>query len=101
MVRINPLAPTSAPETINTLLRITNPAAQAASPEKLFSKAITTGISAPPIGITKRTPNIKAKEQIRINSSTLLKLDNPRAIISNPTSTRESKSKELTICCPL
>ena len=62
---------------------------------------MTTGISAPPIGITKRTPNIKAKEQIRINSSTLLKLDNPRAIISNPTSTRESRSKELTICCPL
>ena len=56
-VRIKPLAPTRDPATINTLLVITKPAAQAANPEKLLSKAITTGISAPPIGITNKIPN--------------------------------------------
>ena len=60
-VSINPLAPTKAPATISTLFKITNPAAQAAKPEKLLSRAITTGISAPPIGITNKIPSIKAK----------------------------------------
>ena len=40
---------------------MTKPAAQAAKPEKLLSKAITTGISAPPIGITNNTPSMKAR----------------------------------------
>ena len=30
------------------------------NPEKLFKRAITTGISAPPIGITNKTPKMKA-----------------------------------------
>ena len=60
LVKIKPLAPTNAPATISTLLRITNPAAHAANPEKLFKRAITTGISAPPIGITNKTPKMKA-----------------------------------------
>ena len=64
LVRISPLAPTKAPATIKTLFRITNPAAQAAKPEKLFKRAITTGMSAPPIGMTNRTPNMKARRQI-------------------------------------
>ena len=45
---------------------MTNPAAHAARPEKLFNRAITTGISAPPMGITNKTPNIKAKAIKRI-----------------------------------
>ena len=69
-VKISPLAPTKAPATINTLFSITKPAAQAAKPEKLFNKAMTTGISAPPIGITKRTPRTIANPQ-RINKVSL------------------------------
>ena len=67
LVRIKPLAPTRAPATMRTLFKITNPAAHAASPEKLFSKAITTGISAPPIGITNKIPNTKANPISSIN----------------------------------
>ena len=57
LVRINPLAPTSEPDTISRLLFNTKPAAQAANPEYEFSRAMTTGISAPPIGIVIIMPN--------------------------------------------
>ena len=70
-VRIKPLAPTRAPATISTLLSMTKPAAQAAKPEKLLRSAITTGISAPPIGTTNKMPNrnAKAKRRIRVCSA--------------------------------
>ena len=56
ILRINPLAPTKQPATTSTVLVITKPAAAAPSPENEFNKAITTGISPPPIGITPNTP---------------------------------------------
>ena len=59
-----PDAPTSEPEMIKTLLLITKPAAAAANPEYEFSKAITTGMSAPPIEITSSTPNPRARNVI-------------------------------------
>ena len=55
-VKINPDAPTRAPEIINALLFNTNPVEDAAIPEYEFSNEITTGISAPPIGIVSATP---------------------------------------------
>ena len=51
-----PDAPTSAPLTIRTLFSSSKPVAAAASPVNAFSSEITTGMSAPPIGSTKRTP---------------------------------------------
>ena len=56
-VRTNPAAPTIEPAIIKTLLLMTNPVKAAATPEREFSRLTTTGISAPPIGSTKRIPS--------------------------------------------
>src|SRR5262249_43918274 len=50
-----PDAPTSIPLTMSTLFDSSNPVAAAARPVKALSSEITTGMSAPPIGSTKRT----------------------------------------------
>ena len=60
IVSIIPEAPTNVPATINTLLTSMNPAAAAASPENELRRATTTGISAPPIGITNSIPSTEA-----------------------------------------
>ena len=57
---MTPDAPTSEPAMISTLLSITNPVAAAAKPEYEFSRAMTTGMSAPPIGPTSRIPSTEA-----------------------------------------
>ena len=76
---------------------ITNPAAQAANPEKLFNKAITTGMSAPPIGITKRIPKIKAKLINKISVSLGLIIPCTKIMLT-PTSKIVKRSKPLTNC---
>ena len=48
------------PATIRTLFSSSKPLAATASPVKAFSSEITTGMSAPPIGSTKRTPKSSA-----------------------------------------
>ena len=55
-VRIKPLAPTSEPATIKTLFKSKRPANAAAIPDREFRREITTGISPPPIGVTKPKP---------------------------------------------
>ena len=55
-VSISPDAPTSAPAIINPLFIKTKPVAEAAIPEYEFNREITTGISAPPIGIVSVIP---------------------------------------------
>jgi hypothetical protein len=45
--------------TMSTLLTMTKPAAEAARPEKLLRKEITTGMSPPPIGMTPSTPSAR------------------------------------------
>ena len=55
-VSIVPDAPTSMPLTIRTLFSSSKPVAAAARPVNAFRSEITTGMSAPPIGRTKRTP---------------------------------------------
>ncbi len=57
---MNPDAPSSAPATMSTSLLIANPVAHAANPEYELSRATTTGMSAPPIGITNRMPRTNA-----------------------------------------
>ena len=61
IVSINPLAPTRDPATIKTLLSNNKPAKAAAIPDSELSKEITTGISPPPIGITKPIPATSVK----------------------------------------
>ena len=61
-VRISPAAPTIEPAMISTLLPITKPVNAAAIPDIEFSRLTTTGISAPPIGITKSTPSKQESE---------------------------------------
>ena len=68
-VKISPEAPTSDPAIISTLLSSTKPVAAAASPEHELSKAITTGISAPPIGNTSNKPNSEATPTIAQKAS--------------------------------
>ncbi len=60
LVRMPPEAPTSAPAMISAQFPMTNPAIATAVPVNAFSSEMTTGMSAPPIGITIETPNISA-----------------------------------------
>ena len=55
-VKINPDAPTKHPATIKAVFVNKIPAKAAAIPDREFSNDITTGISPPPIGITKQKP---------------------------------------------
>src|SRR5215470_10806738 len=57
LVKIPPDAPTRAPAMISAQLPITNPAMATAVPVNAFSSEITTGMSAPPIGMTIDIPN--------------------------------------------
>ncbi len=45
---------------ISAELSITNPAMAAATPDSEFRSEMTTGMSAPPIGVTPRMPRAKA-----------------------------------------
>src|SRR3954470_23433262 len=54
--RMNPDAPSREPEMIRITLPIAKPVAHDARPEYELSSATTTGMSAPPIGITSVTP---------------------------------------------
>jgi hypothetical protein len=56
LVRITPDAPTRDPAIISTVLLMTKPVAAAAKPEYEFKRAITTGMSAPPIDSVRSTP---------------------------------------------
>ena len=69
LVRIEPEAPTSMPATISAVLSSAMPAAAADRPVKAFSVEITTGMSAPPIGVTASTPKAPADSRISQNSS--------------------------------
>ena len=59
LVRIVPDAPTIIPATIIAVLSSARPAAAAESPVNAFSREITTGMSAPPIGSTTITPSAR------------------------------------------
>ena len=63
-----PEEPTSIPLTIRTSWRSSKPAAEAEIPVQALSREITTGMSAPPIGSTNRTPKASAAA-ISIKSS--------------------------------
>src|SRR6185436_8449375 len=52
MERMKPLVPSSAPAMIRTLLLMANPVALEERPAYEFRSEITTGMSAPPMGMT-------------------------------------------------
>ena len=79
LVRIPPDAPTSAPAMISAELSITNPAIATAVPVNAFSREITTGMSAPPIGITIDTPNTSDAAITTASAGTLGDADQVRA----------------------
>src|SRR5476651_2410188 len=58
--RRKPDAPSSAPQMMRMLLPRAKPVADAASPQYEFNSATTTGMSAPPMGITINTPSSAA-----------------------------------------
>ena len=64
-----PEEPTSAPVTINAEFCNVNPMPAAAQPEYELSIEMTTGMSAPPIGMMIRTPMRKLRAVIAQNSS--------------------------------
>ena len=64
-----PEDPTNAPVITRAKLLSVKPIIAAANPEYEFKTAITTGISAPPIGIIKRSPNTKERTLIIKNKS--------------------------------
>src|ERR1700721_2458134 len=58
--RLNPEEPSRAPATTRTLLFSTNPSRAAERPAYEFRSEMTVGMSAPPIGVTSKTPKKKA-----------------------------------------
>ena len=70
LVRMLPDAPTSAPAMIRTLLSMTNPAIATAVPVKALSSEMTTGMSAPPIGITIVTPKVRPSTRMITRAAT-------------------------------
>ena len=57
--KIAPEDPTNAPVIIKAVFSSVNPIPAAAQPEYEFNIDITTGMSAPPIGIINKIPNKK------------------------------------------
>ena len=62
--RMNPDAPSRAPAMMRTLLPMAKPIAEAARPAYEFSSAMTTGMSAVPMGSTSMTPNTNPRISI-------------------------------------
>ena len=95
LVRMPPDAPTSAPAMISAQFPMTKPAIATAVPVNAFSSEITTGMSAPPIGITIDTPKISAAT-MTMTSSTML----GEAIRYAPAPTATTASSMFTIRAP-
>ena len=91
-----PEAPTIMPATISDVLLSATPVAAALRPVKAFSVEMTTGMSAPPIGSTRKLPTIAAlisRTMIRISSC-------EPATIATPQATEISSSAPLTSAAP-
>ena len=56
MDRVTPAEPTRAPATISAMLLIARPLMATAVPVQALSTEMTTGMSAPPIGMTNTRP---------------------------------------------
>jgi hypothetical protein len=87
-----PEAPTSVPPMISAVLLSTKPVEAAASPVNALSSEITTGMSAPPIGSTKRNPKTSApsisKASQMPSSVTAVSAIAPRSVSANNATVR-------------
>ncbi len=63
-----PEEPTSVPATTIARLLMAKPSAATARPVKEFNSEITTGMSAPPMGMTIATPKNKARQNMTMNA---------------------------------
>jgi hypothetical protein len=90
-----PEAPTSIPLTIRTLFSSSNPVAAAARPVNAFNSEITTGMSAPPIGSTNRTPNNNDPP----TSAQISHCCSAPAAIAIPATNSARKSRAFSGCC--
>ena len=84
------------PLTISTLLSSSKPVAAAARPVNAFSSEITTGMSAPPIGSTNRTPKTRRAADERPQQPLVLHARDER----DPAARHARKSAALTNCWP-
>ena len=91
-----PDAPTSMPLTISTLFSSSKPVAAAARPVKALRSEITTGMSAPPIGSTNRTPKTNAPPTSAHSSHSCW----TPATSAIPAAAQARKSAALTNCWP-
>ena len=65
-VRMSPDAPTRQPDTIRTVFWIGKPANAAARPDRAFRNEMITGISPPPILMTRVKPRTRKTTAVRI-----------------------------------
>ena len=70
-----PEEPTSVPATTIARLLMANPSAATARPVKEFSSDMTTGMSAPPMGMTIATPKNSASENMIMKAAVALVLE--------------------------
>ena len=91
MERMAPELPTKAPVTMSKSLPNMNPAAEAAQPEYEFSIETTTGISPPPIAMTKIIPMTAAIAVIAPNA---IMPSSPSALQNTIPATTQIKNKE-------
>ena len=66
--RMKPDDPSSAPAVMSSLFCSTNPIATAESPAYELSSEMTVGMSAPPIGMISKTPNVSESTMIAANA---------------------------------
>ena len=97
-VRIVPDAPTSVPATMSSWLPRVNPAMATASPVYALRSEITTGMSAPPMGMTSATPKARASSVIAaMRSIGAMFIPNKSA---SESSTMAAAIPPVTSCCP-
>jgi hypothetical protein len=94
--RMNPLAPSSAPAMMSTVLPMAKPVALAARPAYELSSDTTTGMSAPPMGSTNDTPMTRASAVIAQKAQVRSGL----AMSSTHSTTAPAIAPTLTTFCP-
>ncbi len=90
-----PEAPTSVPPMIRAVFSSTKPVEAAARPVNAFNSEITTGMSAPPMGRTSRTPKRRAPI-----TSTIAQTPASVAPARTPTPTSARNRTPFTTCWP-
>jgi hypothetical protein len=94
-VKNEPAAPTSVPAMIMDMLCMAKPVTAAARPVQELSTEITTGMSAPPMGSTCRTPSKAPHSQKIIQATTVIWIGGHRCTL--PAAARMPKTNSTLI----